>query len=166
MRSLVIRPHSPRTELWLRVSRSLSFTCLPAQAPLHHEAASALVPRLVMLVELLIPLVSVITQQTEVCAPLPRGHSFHPDGQDDFCGSKPEASAYPSSECFPDLAPASNNSYQQGLAAPFIVELFAAGFYRPVPGDGLSPVPLVTQGKLPTLDNVARTCEASNPECS
>lgn len=43
---------------------------------------------------------------------------------------------------------------------PFIVELFAAGFYRPVAEEVSSPVVVVTDHKLPTLAHVNRTFDS------
>lgn len=61
---------------------------------------------------------------------------------------------------------ASTCIHRQGLYAPFMVELFTAGFFGPSPERVTVPVLCVTAQKLPTSANVERGLRVFHPNCS
>ena len=91
-----------------------------------------------------------------VCPRLPPWHSFRPL-LSDFWEQNLEAPPYPSGKVFlTRFGTVSAYAYRQGPYAPFMVELFATGFFSPAPSIVICPVACVTARRLPTAAKVER----------
>ena len=93
-----------------------------------------------------------------VCPGLPLRHSLRAPQAHDFRGQNLEAPPYPPTKVFlTRFGTVSDCVHRQGLDAPFMVELFAAGCFGRSPSVVIRPVAYVTAHKLPTAAKVERT---------